>query len=421
MVMDEVRAAGSAQAGPVRLDSIADAVAALQAGRAVIVIDDEDRENEGDFVLAAELATPELLALVVRHSSGMLCVPMEGADLDRLQIPMMTARNTDPMRTAYTVTVDAASGVSTGISAADRARTARVLADPGTTPDELTLPGHVFPLRSRDGGVLVRPGHTEAAVDLTRLAGLRPTAMIAEVVNDDGSMMRAPGLRQLADDHGLPMVSIAQLVRHRWQHEQLVRLASTAVLPTAYGEFGAHVFSSAVGGPDQVALVLGEVSERSEVLVRVHSECLTGDVLGSLRCDCGPQLAESLRRIGEAGAGVLIYLRGHEGRGIGLAAKLAAYALQDAGLDTVEANLELGLPVDSRDYGVAAQILRALHVRSARLLTNNPAKVRGLVTAGLAVADREPLIIATTPTSEDYLRTKRDRLGHLLPSTVGVA
>lgn len=408
------------QAGP-RLDPVEDALAALRAGRAVIVVDDQDRENEGDFVLAAELATPELLALVIRHSSGMLCVPMEGADLDRLQIPMMTARNTDPMRTAYTVTVDAAAGVSTGISAADRARTARVLADPRALPDDLTLPGHVFPLRARDGGVLVRPGHTEAAVDLTRLAGLRPTAMIAEVVNDDGSMMRAPGLRRLADDHGLPMISIEQLIRHRLQHEPSARPLSSTVLPTAYGTFRAHAFATAVHGHDHLALVLGEVSERAEVLVRVHSECLTGDVLGSLRCDCGDQLAESMRRIGAAGAGVLVYLRGHEGRGIGLAAKLAAYALQDGGLDTVEANLELGLPVDSREYGDAAQILRALGVRSARLLTNNPAKVDGLVAAGLPVAGREPLIIPTTPTNVNYLRTKRDRLGHVLPTAAGVA
>lgn len=405
---------------PVRLDSIEDALAALRDGRAVIVIDDEHRENEGDFVLAAELATPELLGLVIRHSSGMVCLPMEGADLDRLQIPMMTARNTDPLRTAYTVTVDAATGVSTGISAADRARTARVLADPDSRPDDLTMPGHVFPLRAREGGVLVRPGHTEAAVDLTRLAGLRPVGVIAEVVNDDGSMMRAPQLRELADEHDLPMISIAQLIGHRLRYEQLVRPLPATVLPTTYGTFGAHAFTSTIDGQDHLALVMGEVRDRTEVLVRVHSECLTGDVLGSLRCDCGDQLAEAMRRIAESGSGVLVYLRGHEGRGIGLAAKLAAYALQDTGLDTVEANLELGLPVDSREYGVAAQILRELGVRSARLLTNNPAKVGGLVAAGLPVASREPLIVPPTPANLNYLRTKRDRLGHVLPSAAGV-
>lgn len=403
----------------VRLDSVDDALTALKAGRVVIVVDDEGRENEGDFILAAELATPELLGFVIRHSSGMVCVPMEGADLDRLEIPMMTARNTDPLRTAYTVTVDAATGVSTGISAADRAHTARLLADPSAVPGDFTLPGHVFPLRARSGGVLTRPGHTEAAVDLTRAAGLRPVGVIAEVVNDDGSMMRAPGLRQLADDHGLPMISIGQLVEHRIKTELPVQRLATTVLPTAYGRFQAHAYTSMVDGRDHLALVMGDVADSNGLLVRVHSECLTGDAFGSQRCDCGEQLTESMRRIGQAGAGVLIYLRGHEGRGIGLAAKLAAYALQDAGHDTVEANLELGLPVDSREYGVAAQILRDLDVRSIRLLTNNPEKVQALTAAGIQVEERVPLVTDPTPANIGYLRAKRDRLGHVLPPAMG--
>lgn len=405
----------------VRLDGVDDALVALTAGRAVIVVDDEDRENEGDFILAAELATPELLGFVIRHSSGMVCVPMESTDLDRLGIPMMTTRNTDPLRTAYTVTVDAASGVSTGISAADRAHTARLLADPSTVAGDLTLPGHVFPLRARPGGVLARPGHTEAAVDLTRAAGLRPVGVIAEVVNDDGSMMRAPGLRQLADEHGLPMISIGQLVEHRIRTEPSLQRRSTTVLPTAYGRYQAHAYTSVADGRDHLALVMGEVAERSRLLVRVHSECLTGDVFGSQRCDCGEQLTESMRRISEVGAGVLIYLRGHEGRGIGLAAKLAAYALQDAGRDTVDANLELGLPIDSREYGVAAQILRDLDVRSVRLLTNNPEKVAALTAAGTQVDELVSLVTAPTPANVGYLRTKRDRLGHVLPPAMGLA
>lgn len=405
----------------VRLDSVDDALTAIRAGRVAIVVDDEDRENEGDFILAAELATPEVLGFVVRHSSGMLCVPMEGADLDRLGIPMMAARNTDPLRTAYTVTVDAANGVSTGISAADRARSARVLADPSTVAGDLTLPGHVFPLRARSGGVLTRPGHTEAAVDLTRAAGLRPVGVIAEVVNDDGSMMRTPGLRQFADEHGLPMISIGQLAEHRVRAELSVQRRSTTVLPTAYGCFQAHAYTSATEEREHLALVMGQTAERSGLLVRVHSECLTGDALGSQRCDCGEQLTDSLRRIGEVGAGVLIYLRGHEGRGIGLAAKLAAYALQDAGRDTVDANTELGLPVDSREYGVAAQILRDLGVRSVRLLTNNPDKVGALSAAGIQVDERVPLLTAPTPANVGYLRAKRDRLGHLLPPAMSSA
>ena len=399
----------------VALDPVEEAVAAVAAGRVVIVVDDEDRENEGDFVVAAELATPETLGFVVRHSSGMICVPMTGEDLDRLRIPPMTTENADPLRTAYTVTVDAAAGVSTGISAADRARTARVLADRTSRPADLIRPGHVFPLRARAGGVLTRPGHTEAAVDLARLAGLRPVGLIAEVVRDDGSMMRAPELRRFADENGLVMISIAQLIEHRIRREPRVRRLTETVLPTAYGNFSLLAHASEPDGHEHVTLVLGQVAEREQVLVRAHSECLTGDVFGSLRCDCGEQLRESLRRIAAAGSGVLTYLRGHEGRGIGLAAKLAAYALQDRGRDTVEANLDLGLPVDAREYGVVSQILRDLGVRSIRLLTNNPRKVAALVAAGTAVAERVPLVVPAGSDNRDYLRTKRDRLGHQLP------
>lgn len=410
-----------ATAAGVALDRVEDALAALAGGGVVIVVDDEGRENEGDFILAAETATAEQLGFVIRHSSGMVCVPMQGTDLDRLQIPMMVARNADPLRTAYTVTADAAAGVSTGISAADRARTARVLADSSSAPSDLTLPGHVFPLRAREGGVLTRPGHTEAAVDLTRLAGLRPVGVIAEVVADDGSMRRAPALRELADDHGLPMISIEQLIAYRVRHERLTTRLSTTTLPTVHGTFAVHAYRSAIDDCDHVALVLGDITGATPVPVRVHSECLTGDVLGSQRCDCGEQLAESLRRIGVAGAGVLVYLRGQEGRGIGLAAKLAAYALQDAGRDTVEANLELGLPVDDREYWVAAQILRDLGVDGVRLLTNNPEKVRALAGAGVAVHEREPLVTVPTSANAGYLRTKRERLGHDLPPVLAPA
>ena len=398
------------------LDPIEAALAALAGGRVVIVVDDEDRENEGDFVLAAERATPATVGFVVRHSSGMVCVPMAGEDLDRLQVPMMTTDNADPRRTAYTVTVDAAAGVSTGISAADRAHTARVLANRRSRPDDLTRPGHVLPLRARPDGVLARPGHTEAAVDLTRLAGLRPVGVIAEVVRDDGDLMRAPELRRFADEHGLVMISIAQLVAYRRRRDLRIRRLTQTVLPTVHGTFAVSAYASEPGGEEHLALVLGEVAGRERVLVRAHSECLTGDVLGSLRCDCGRQVQESFQRIAAAGSGVLIYLRGHEGRGIGLTAKLAAYALQDRGRDTVEANLELGLPVDARDYGVVGPILRDLGVRSVRLLTNNPGKIAALVEDGVDVVERVPLVVPSGPSNRRYLRTKRDRLGHALPA-----
>lgn len=389
------------------------AIGAVAAGRAVIVTDDRDRENEADLVFAAEHADPALMAFTVRHTSGVICVPMTGTDLDRLQLGPMVARNDDPLRTAYTVTVDATHGVTTGISAADRAHTARLLADPAAGPADLTRPGHVFPLRARDGGVLERRGHTEAAVDLARLAGRHPAGVIAELVADDGTMLRGEALRTFAERHDLLTISIAQLAAYRRRHDRLVEQVAVTRLPTRYGTFTAYAYRSALTGADHVALVAGRLDGPAPVLARVHSECLTGDAFGSLRCDCGPQLDDALARIADAG-GVLIYLRGHEGRGIGLAGKLRAYGLQDAGRDTVDANLDLGLPVDDRDYLDAAQILRDLGVGTVRLISNNPAKEEGLRAAGITVAAREPSPTFAGPENVRYLRTKRDRMGHRL-------
>ncbi|GAB7007965.1 bifunctional 3,4-dihydroxy-2-butanone-4-phosphate synthase/GTP cyclohydrolase II [Nocardioides sp. AN3] len=403
------------QHGGIRLDEVEQAIADIAAGKAIVVVDDEGRENEGDLIFAASKATPELMAFTIRHSSGVICVPMTAEQLDRLDIPLMTPHNQDPLRTAYTVSVDARDGVSTGISAADRARTARLLADPATTPAELTRPGHVFPLRYREGGVLVRRGHTEAAVDLARLAGLEETGVLVEVVNDDGTMKRAPELREFADEHGLAMISIEQLVTYRRRHDVLVERAAETRLPTAYGDFTAYGFRIAVDDSEHVALVHGDVSGDAPVLARVHSECLTGDVFGSRRCDCGPQLEESLRRVVEEGRGIVVYLRGHEGRGIGLVAKLQAYQLQDGGRDTVDANLDLGLPADARHYAAASQILRDLGVETVRLLTNNPGKVTELEDYGIHVAERVPLTPRPNDHNIAYLMTKRDRMGHVLP------
>jgi 3,4-dihydroxy 2-butanone 4-phosphate synthase/GTP cyclohydrolase II len=403
----------------VRLDAVERAIADIAAGRAVVVVDDEDRENEGDIVFAASKATPELMAFTIRYSSGVICVPMPADMLDRLEIPLMTPHNRERMRTAYTISVDARDGVSTGISAADRAHTVRVLADSATEPWEITRPGHVFPLRYREGGVLVRRGHTEAAVDLARLAGLTPAGVLVEVVNDDGTMKRAPQLREFADEHGLAMISIDDLVRYRRRHENLVERVAETRLPTRHGDFTAFGYRITVDGSEHIALVHGDISGPEPVLTRVHSECLTGDVLGSRRCDCGPQLEEALERIVAEGRGVVVYLRGHEGRGIGLVAKLQAYQLQDGGRDTVDANLDLGLPADARHYGTATQVLRDLGVASVRLLTNNPDKVHNLEDFGVHVAARVPL----TPRPDDhniaYLLTKRDRMGHDLPGLDG--
>lgn len=403
----------------VRLDSIERAIADIRDGKAVVVVDDPGRENEGDIIFAASKATPELMGLLVRYSSGYVCAPAPGAILDRLGIPLMTPHNREMMRTAYTISIDARDGITTGISATDRARTVRVLADSATESFELVMPGHVLPLRAKDGGVLARAGHTEAAVDLTRLAGLTPVGVIGEMVHDDGELMRAPALRAFADEHDLALVSIEDLQVHLRLHEsQVERLAETS-LPTEFGAFRALGYRDRIDGAEHVALVHGDVdaaaADGTPVLVRLHSECLTGDVFGSRRCDCGPQLQASMAAIKAEGAGVVVYLRGHEGRGIGLLHKLQAYALQDAGRDTVDANLELGFGEDERDYAAGAQMLRDLGLRSVRLLTNNPDKATQLETYGVKVAERLPIQIAPTAENIQYLRTKAERMGHDLP------
>jgi 3,4-dihydroxy 2-butanone 4-phosphate synthase / GTP cyclohydrolase II len=399
------------------LDSIERAIADIAAGKAVVVVDDEDRENEGDLVFAAELATPELMAFTIRHTSGYVCVPMTSAELDRLELPLMVSTNQERMRTAYTVTVDAREGVSTGISAADRARTVQVLADPATTPYDLTRPGHVNPLRALEGGVLRRAGHTEAAVDLCRLAGLEPVGVICEIVSekDEHGMARLDELKAFAATHQLSIISIADLIAFRRRTEKQIARVAEAQIPTAHGHFRAVGYQSTLDGTDHVALVRGDIGDGRDVLVRVHSECLTGDVFGSRRCDCGPQLDAALRAVADEGRGVVLYVRGHEGRGIGLMHKLQAYSLQDVGSDTVDANLELGLPADARDYGTGAQILVDLGVRSMRLLSNNPTKRAGLEGYGLEIVGRVGLPVHATPENLRYLRTKRDRMGHDLP------
>jgi len=395
-----------------RFDSIPDAVEAIRNGQAVVVVDDEDRENEGDLVFAASKATPELVGFMIRHTSGVVCVPMYGEDLDRLHLPPMTVVNEDRKGTAYSVSVDARDGISTGISAADRARTIRTLVDSATEPWEITRPGHVFPLRAVPGGVLQRAGHTEAAVDLASLAGLSPAGAICELVNDDGSMMRAPQCREFADQHGLLMISIADLISHiRRARKQIERVAET-VIPTEIAEFRAIGYRSLIEPTEHLALVLGDIGDGEDILVRVHSECLTGDVFGSLRCDCGPQLDAALRAVAAEGRGIVLYVKGHEGRGIGLLNKLQAYQLQDSGADTVEANLALGLPADARDYGTGAQILSDLGVKSMRLLTNNPAKRAGLDGFGIVIKERVPLAIESNPWNERYLSTKATLMGH---------
>jgi 3,4-dihydroxy 2-butanone 4-phosphate synthase/GTP cyclohydrolase II len=393
---------------------IEQAVADMAAGKPVIVVDDEDRENEGDLIFAAQLATPELLAFTVRHTSGFICVPLPEAEADRLELPPMYHTNQDRRGTAYTVTVDAREGVTTGISAADRAHTIRLLADPTTSPSDLARPGHVVPLRARRGGVLRRPGHTEAAVDLAELAGLRPAGVLCELVNDDGTMMRLPDLTKFAEAHALSLISIADLIAFRRRNEAQVERMAEARIPLDSGVFRAVGYRASVDDTEHVALVYGDLGDGEDVLVRVHSECLTGDVFGSLRCDCGPQLQAALERVAEAGRGVVLYMRGHEGRGIGLIHKLQAYQLQDLGRDTVDANLELGLPADARDYGTGAQILADLGIKSMRLLTNNPAKRAGLEGYGLEVLGRVPMPVRPHPENVRYLRTKRDRMGHLL-------
>ncbi len=398
----------------IALDSVAKAIADIKAGRAVVVVDDEDRENEGDLIFAAVKTTPELVGFMIRHTSGVICVPMQGKELDRLHLPPMTSINEDHKATAYSVSVDARDGVTTGISAADRAHTIRVLVDSSTEPWEITRPGHVFPLRAVPGGVLRRAGHTEASVDLARLAGLEPAGVICELVQDDGSMMRGDACRKFADQYSLTMVSIADLIAYIREHERQVQRLADAKLPTEFGEFRAIGYRDTVDGQEHIALVMGDIADGNDVLVRVHSECLTGDVLGSMRCDCGPQLTAALTRVAAAGRGVVLYVRGHEGRGIGLVAKLRAYELQDRGADTVDANLALGLPADARDYGIAAQILSDIGVRTMRLLTNNPAKLAGLDGYGLAIVGRERIEMKPNDHNIEYLRTKAARMGHQL-------
>jgi 3,4-dihydroxy 2-butanone 4-phosphate synthase / GTP cyclohydrolase II len=398
----------------VRLDTVERAVADIAAGRAVVVVDDEDRENEGDLVFAASRCTPQLMAFTVRHSSGVICVPITAPTLDRLGIPLMTPHNRERMRTAYTVSVDARDGVTTGISAADRSHTVRTLIDSATEAFEVVQPGHVFPLRYAEGGVLVRPGHTEAAVDLARLAGLEPAGVIAEIVNDDGTMKRGQQLREFADEHDLALISIEQLIHHRRRYETHVQRVAETRLPTRQGDFTAYGYRITIDGSEHVVLVHGDISGPEPVLTRVHSECLTGDVFGSSRCDCGPQLDEAIERIVDEGRGIVVYLRGHEGRGIGLVAKLQAYQLQDGGRDTVDANLDLGLPADARHYGAATQILRDLGVGSVRLLTNNPDKVESLQEYGVPVVERVSLAVRPNDHNLGYLLTKRDRMGHHL-------
>ena len=407
--------------GDIQLDDVQRAIADIAAGRPVVVVDDADRENEGDIIIAASKMTPELMAFMIRYTSGVICVPLPGAELDRLQLPLMTPHNSERMRTAFTVSVDARDGVTTGISAEDRARTVRTLVNSATEPFEIVRPGHIFPLRYAEGGVLRRPGHTEAAVDLARLAGLTPAGVLAEVVNDDGTMARLPQLRAFADEHGLALISIAQLIEYRRHTERMVRRVVETRLPNAHGSWRALGYLNSMDATEHLVLVLGDLGDGTDVLVRAHSECLTGDAFGSRRCDCGAQLEASMAAIAAEGRGVVLYLRGHEGRGIGLLSKLRAYQLQDGGADTVDANLELGLPADAREYSTGAQILADLGVRSVRLLTNNPAKVSGLSGFGVKVTGRVALPTAATPENLRYLTVKRDRLGHQidgLPTTL---
>ena len=394
--------------------TIPEAVAAVGRGEIVVVVDDEDRENEGDLIMAAEFATPEQIAFFVRHTSGVICAPVTGDRLDSLDIPLMVRENTESHRTAFTYSVDLIHGTSTGISAADRAATIRALIDPATRPADLARPGHIFPLRYSEGGVLKRAGHTEAAVDLARMAGLSPAGVLCEIVNDDGTMARVPDPVEFCAKHDLLLISIAELIRYRRQHEKLVKRVAEARIPPDWGDFTCYVYESLLDGEQHVALAKGAVQGEEDVLVRVHSECLTGDVFGSLRCDCGVQLDAAMRRIAEEGLGVLVYLRGHEGRGIGIGHKIRAYSLQDEGADTVDANIALGLPVDSREYGIGSQILVDLGITTMRLMTNNPAKYGGIEGFGLEVVDRVALHTVPNPENLAYLRTKRERMGHLI-------
>lgn len=396
------------------MHTVEQAIEAIKDGKFVIVVDDKDRENEGDLIIAAEKITPQAIAFMVRYTTGIVCLSLTGERLDKLQIPLMVPENTDFHRTPFTISVDYKIGTTTGVSASDRAATIKALVDPKAHASDFSRPGHIFPLRYRNGGVLKRAGHTEAAVDLSAMAGLSPAGVLCEIVCDDGSMARLPDLEKFSKEHGIVLISVADIIRYRRSKEKLVRKISEARLPTEYGEFTAHVYESVLDGIQHVALTAGDPEKSPAALVRVHSECLTGDVFGSRRCDCGSQLHLAMKRIAEEGAGVVVYLRGHEGRGIGLGHKLRAYKLQDEGKDTVEANVALGLPVDSREYGIGAQILEDLKIKKLRLLTNNPAKYTGLSGYDLEIVERVPLQTGVTSENINYLAAKRDKLGHFI-------
>lgn len=394
--------------------TIDEAIEDIKAGRMVIVVDDADRENEGDFIMAAESVTPEAINFMVTHGRGIVCLPVAGERLDELRIPLMVPQPEEGHETAFAVSVDAIGGVTTGTSAHDRAATILAVCDPSTGPEDIRMPGHVFPLRPQEGGVLRRAGHTEAAVDLARLAGMFPAGVICEVMHPDGSMARLDELVRVAREHDLRLISIAELIEHRRKSEKLVHHVADAAIPTEWGDYQAKAYESDVDGRVHVAMQMGEIGDGNDILVRVHSECLTGDVFGSLRCDCGDQLNAAFAQIGEEGRGIVLYIRGHEGRAIGLTHKLRAYKLQEQGKDTVEANVELGFPPDPRDYGIGAQILFDLGVRSMRLLTNNPGKRAGLEGYGLSISERVPLQSSPTKENIGYLRAKREKLGHIL-------
>jgi len=400
------------------LAPVEEAIEEYRQGRFVIVIDDEHRENEGDLTLPAEHVTPEAINFMARYGRGLICVPMTGERIDELRIPMMVGRNESRFETPFTVSVEARCGVTTGISAADRAHTVRVLIDPKTRPDDIVMPGHMFPLRARDGGVLVRAGQTEATIDLCKLAGVYPAGVLCEIMRADGTMARLPHLKRFASRHKLKIISVNELIRYRLRREKLVERVAETTLPLPMGSFRVIAYRSVIDPDEHIALVMGDISTPEPVLVRVHSQCVTGDVFGSLRCDCGTQLEESLNRIAQEGRGVVVYMR-QEGRGIGLHNKLRAYALQDNGMDTVEANRALGFPADRRDYGIGMQILVDLGVREMRLLTNNPSKRAGLEGYGLEVVERVPIITKPNPHNVRYLETKRTKLGHLLRAEEG--